>query len=124
MNNRSLVRLYQFLRITYTLYWGIIGLDKFFGIVTESHLRVSQLTLSLLPFNLAQLLQIVGVLELLIALLIWFKPRLGTLCGIVMMAAIVINLIAMGQHYDIAIHGATIGLGMVAFYDLCRILGR
>lgn len=124
MNTNTLVYLYQFLRITYTLYWGIIGLDKFFGIVTESHLRVSQLTLSLLPFTMAQLLQIVGVLELLIALLIWCKPRLGTLCGIILMTVIVSNLIAMGQHYDIAIHGATIGLGMVAFYILCGVLGK
>ena len=119
----KLVVLWWLLRITYGLYWGIIGIDKFFGYVTESELRVSELTLTLLPFPLETLLQIVGVLELVIALLFLTKwPKLGAYCGCILMGLIVINLVTMGEHYDIALHGIVIGIGMVGFIILTNVL--
>ncbi len=113
------------LKITYGLYWGIIGSDKFFGLVTESENRVSNVTLSLMSLSLPRLLQVVGIAEIFIAFLIltWW-PRYGAYAGIVLMAAIVLNLVLMGAHYDIAIHGATIGMGMIAFVILTSILRK
>ena len=116
-NERMLFSLaWWLLRLTYGTYWGIIGLDKFFGYVTESHNRVSTHTLVFFPFGLTTLLRLVGLLEITVALLILTKwPKIGTTLGIILMALIVMNLIAMKTHYDIAIHGTAIGLGMVGF---------
>ncbi len=113
------------LRVTYGLYWGIIGIDKFFGLATQSEKRVSQTILSLLPFSLPQLLHIVGILEICIALLILTKwPRLGAFLGVILMGLIVLNLIVMGSHSDIAIHGSTIALGMIGFILLSDFLKK
>ncbi len=119
MNFSSVSGICQFLRIVYGLYWGIIGVDKFFGFVTESEFRVSKLTLSFIPLSLPQLLRVIGTLEIAIAVMILTQwPRLGAICGIILMTAIIVNLIAMKEHYDIALHGITIGAGMLAFYFL------
>lgn len=116
---RKLTLTYWLLKITYGLYWGVIGVDKFFGALTESELRVSHLTLDLVPLSLENLLRLVGMLEIIIAVLILTEwPRFGALCGIVLMGIIVINLITMGEHYDIAIHGTVIAVGMIAFIAL------
>lgn len=122
---KELTAVWWLLKITYGLYWGIIGFDKFFGFVTESEKRVSGYTLNHIPVGLPRLLHIVGILEILIAFLIlthW--PKLGTFFGIILMGVIVANLIAMGTHYDIAIHGTTIGIGMVAFLVLTWVLKK
>ncbi len=122
---KKLTIIWWLLKITYGLYWGSIGIDKFFGLVTESENRVGNITLSLLPLSLPRLLQVVGIAEILIAFLILTRwPRYGAYAGITLMVAIVLNLVAMGAHYDIAIHGATIGMGMIAFLILTNVLKR
>lgn len=122
---RPLIQISWLLRLTYGLYWGIIGIDKFFGLLTESENRVGGATLALMPLSLKSLLQTVGVIEIFIAFLILTKwPKLGTLLGIFLMALIFINLIMMRNHFDIAVHGAAICCGMIAFLALSFLLDK
>jgi hypothetical protein len=112
----------KLLKITYGSYFCIIGFDKFFALFTESQNRVSALTLQLIPLSMPQLLGVVGILELFIGLLIFSKfMRLGIYLGIGLLILIVVNLIAMSDHFDIAIHGLAIALGMVAFAQLIAL---
>ena len=118
---KTVGRVWSLLRITYGLYWGIIGIDKFFGLLTESEDRVSELTMILLPVDLVWFLRVVGVLEIAIALMILTKwPRMGAIGGVVFMGLIILNLIVMGEHFDIAVHGATIAIGMIGFIMLTK----
>ena len=93
--------------------------------MTVSEQRVGQATLSLIPLSLTRLLHVVGILEIFIAVMILTRwPRWGSYLGLLLMAGIVLNLILMGAHYDIAIHGTVIALGMIAFLILTDILGK
>lgn len=122
---RKLTGTWWLLKIGYGLYWFAVGIDKFFGMVTVSEQRVGKVTLSLIPVSLRQLLHIIGAVEIIIAVMILTKwPRWGSYLGLILMAGIVLNLILMGAHYDIAIHGTIIALGMSAFIVLTEVLGK
>ncbi len=113
------------LKITYGLYYCIIGTDKFFGFVTESHNRVSVLALKLIPLSMQYLLFFIGAIELLVGFMILtFWTRLGSYLGFILMMIIVVNIVAIGKHYDIAIHGTTIGIGMLALAQLTPLVGK
>lgn len=121
----KLDKIWLLLKMTYGLYYIIIGSDKFFELVTESQNRVSTLTLKLIPLTMQQLLAFVGIMEIILGLMIltlW--TRLGAYLGFIFMMVIVVNLFAMGKHYDIAIHGTIIGIGMLALADLTSLVNR
>jgi uncharacterized membrane protein YphA (DoxX/SURF4 family) len=111
------------LKLTYGLYYLIIGTDKFFGFFTESQHRVSFLTLSLIPLSLNQLLYVVGLLEIIVGLLILSRwTRIGAYAGFALLVVIVANIVAMGKHYDIALHGTAIASGMLALARLTAFI--
>ena len=107
----------NFLRLVYSCYWGIIGIDKFFGVVTRSETRISSFVLSYSPVSLPTLFTFIGILEIVIALLIFFRPREGLILATLLMGIIVLNLILHGD-YDIAIHGAVIAAGQFGLFLL------
>lgn len=109
------------LRCIYGFYFLIIGVDKFFGYVTQSHERVSSLTMTLVSLPMAHLLALVGVVEIIIGLLFftrWYMAAAYSSCALMLL--IVINLICMGMHYDIAIHGFVIAMGILGFSMISR----
>lgn len=110
------------LKITYGMYFCIIGFDKFFGLVTESHNRVSAFTLFVILISLSKILAVTGILEIGIGLLMFTRfMRLAVYLGIGLLMIIVINLMSMGQHFDIALHGLAITFGMIAFAQLIAL---
>lgn len=119
---KAIDRAWVLLRITYGLYFLIIGIDKFFGFVTQSHERVSTVALSIVCMAMSQLLALVGILEIIIGLLFftrWYIP--AAYSALILMLLIVVNLTCMGMHFDIAIHGFVIAMGIIGFIMISKV---
>ncbi len=113
------------LKITYGAYFLIIGIDKFFGLVTESQNRVSSLTLKIIPCELATLLALVGIVEIVIGgLLLSRWTSIGAYSAFALMALITGNLLFLGKHYDITLHAFAVTAGAFALGQLSSLMQK
>lgn len=113
-----------------TLHWGLMavpllaGLDKFANLTTKWSdyvaPQIGSLVTTYTPYSVGQFMMGVGAVEILAALLIAVRPRIGGAVLGIWLAAIIANLL-IGMHYfDIALRD--FGL-MAAAFGLSR-LGR
>jgi hypothetical protein len=111
-----------------TLHWGLMavpllaGLDKFANLTTKWSdyvaPQIGSLIVSYTPFTIPQFMMGVGVVEILAALLVAVRPRIGGMVVGLWLAAIIANLL-IGMHYfDVALRD--FGL-MVGAFGLSRL---
>jgi hypothetical protein len=111
-----------------TLHWGLMavpliaGLDKFANMTTRWSdyvaPQISSMITSHTPFTVNQFMMGVGVVEILAALLVAVRPRIGGAVVGVWLMAIIANLL-IGMHYfDVALRD--FGL-MVGAFGLSRL---
>jgi uncharacterized membrane protein YphA (DoxX/SURF4 family) len=97
----------------------LAGLDKFFNILANWEMYLSPLAGRLIPFSPALFMQIVGVVEMAVGvLLLAGLTRIG---GYVMMAwlvAIALNLVSSGMFFDLAVRDVEMALGAFALARL------
>ncbi|MDP1880902.1 MAG: hypothetical protein Q8K60_08180 [Parachlamydiaceae bacterium] len=114
---------YKLLKIAFTLLAVFVGLDKFFN-----NFAVWELYLSA-PFNFLgdplKTMMVVGVIEIIVGIGIWFKPKIFAYVVAIWLFAIIINLILLGNFYDIALRDFALALSALALgrlsekYDCC-----
>src|ERR1044071_5684456 len=68
---------YQILHFGFTAAPIIAGLDKFFHVLVNWDQYLAPVVANALPFDGHTFMLIVGVIEIVAGLLVWFKPRLG-----------------------------------------------
>lgn len=107
---------YQLLHIAFALAPIIAGIDKFFN-----HLTVWSQYLSA-QFNVlgnAQTtMMVVGVVEILAGIGVWFKPKYFAWIVALWLAAIIVNLLLLEKFYDIALRDFGLFLGALALARL------
>src|SRR5687767_13248521 len=111
-----------------TLHWGLMavpllaGLDKFANITTKwtdyVAPQIGSLIVNQTPFTVRQFMMGVGVVEILAALLVAVRPRIGGVVVGLWLAAIIANLLIGMQYFDVALRD--FGL-MVAAFGLSRL---
>ncbi|HSW77134.1 MAG TPA: hypothetical protein VLG50_08810 [Candidatus Saccharimonadales bacterium] len=104
-------------RVTYALAPILVGLDKmmFTNFLVEWSKYVSPVVLQLLHLNLNHFLILVGVLEIVGGIMLWFYPRLGGYTVATLMGLVVINLLTMHMYYDIIVRDIIIMIGVIGF---------
>ena len=107
---------FQILRIGFTILPIIAGLDKFFHYLTNWDLYLSK------PFNVTgdthTTMLIVGVIEIIAGLGVWFKPRIFAYIVALWLIAIIVNLVLLQSYYDIALRDFGLVLGALALGKL------
>lgn len=107
---------YQILRFAFTVAPIIMGLDKFFNYLTnwEQYLAPS--------FNLFgnahTTMMVVGVIEIIAGIGVWFKPKIFAYIVSVWLLAIILNLLMLHKFYDIALRDLGLLLGSLALARL------
>lgn len=103
---------YQILRFAFTIAPIVAGLDKFFNYLTNWTQYLSS------PFNVFgdahMTMQVVGVIEIIAGLGVWFKPRIFAYVVAVWLLAIILNLLIIHNFYDIALRDLGLALGALA----------
>ena len=111
---------YQILHIAFVLAPLLAGLDKFFHILVNWDMYLSPAFARLSPLAPHDLMLAVGVVEILAALIVLFKPYYGGYLVTLWLWAIIINLLLIPGYYDIALRDFGLSLGASALARLSR----
>jgi uncharacterized membrane protein len=106
------------LRLTYGLVPIIAGADKFTDLLANWDQSLSPALTKLLPFAPHTFMMIVGVIEIVVGLIVFFKPRIGALVVCLWLIGIAINLITTGQYYDVAVRDLVMSVGAYCLFTL------
>jgi hypothetical protein len=106
------------LRAGFTIAPIAFGLDKFLGLLADWPTYQWSGVGSMLPGTANQVMLVVGVIEIAAGVLVAIKPRIGGYVVAAWLAAIIINLLLLGDHYDIALRDVGLLIGALALARL------
>ena len=114
---------YMLLRIGYTVLPLVMGIDKFFNVLTTWPQYLADWIDNIAPGTAQQFMYVVGGVEILAALIVAIRPRYGAYVVAAWLAGIIINLVSYGEWYDVAVRDFGLMLGaltlgrLASFYD-------
>jgi FtsH-binding integral membrane protein len=112
---------YQILHFGFTVAPIVAGLDKFLHLLVNWDQYLAPVIARMLPFSGHTFMLIVGVIEIVAGLLVWFKPRLGAYVVMAWLWGIIIDLLLVPGYYDIALRDFGLSLGALALARLSEV---
>jgi hypothetical protein len=106
------------LRIGFTLLPIIFGLDKFFDVLTDWSAYLAPWIDGIVPGTAHQAMLAVGVVEIAAGLLVAVAPRIGGYVVAAWLAGIIVNLLLLGDFYDVALRDFGLFLAALALARL------
>jgi hypothetical protein len=100
----------------------LAGLDKFLNLLTNWEQYVSPLAQRMLPLSPTSLMQIVGVIEMVVGLMILTKAtRLGAYVAAAWLVCITLALLTTGHFFDIAVRDLELAVAAFVLAKLTEI---
>lgn len=96
-------RAFILLRTVFTIAPIAFGLDKFAGVLTDWEQYLAPWINDLVPGTAHQAMLAVGVIEIVAGIAVAVVPRYGALLVAAWLAGIIVNLVSMGEYYDVAL---------------------
>ncbi len=102
------------------LHWGFVaapllaGLDKFAHLLTNWDKYLAPGLARALSMSPHGFMMIVGAIEIVAALVVALRPRIGSYIVAGWLAAIIVNLVIVGGHLDVALRDLGLLLGALA----------
>ena len=106
------------LRTVFTVAPIAFGLDKFFDLLTDWEQYLAPWINDLTPGSAHQAMLAVGVVEILAGVLVVMRPAIGGYVVAAWLAGIIINLLSIGDYYDIALRDFGLMVGALALARL------
>ena len=106
------------LRTAFTVAPILFGLDKFTNLMTDWTTYLAPWIDDLVPGTAQQAMYAVGVTEVVAGLLVAVVPRVGGLVVAAWLLGIIVNLVTLGDHYDVALRDVGLLAGAVALSRL------
>jgi hypothetical protein len=91
------------LRIGFIVAPILFGLDKFFDVLVDWERYLAPEINDLIPGNAHQAMLAVGVIEIVAGITVAIRPRIGGYLVAAWLAGIIVNLLLIGDYYDIAL---------------------
>jgi len=113
---------YQLLHIGFTVAPILFGLDKFFNLMTDWTQYLAPVVANIIPANTFML--IVGVVEIVAGLLVFFKPNIGAYVVALWLLGIIINLVLVTGFLDVALRDFGLLLGALALARLSVVYAQ
>lgn len=98
----------------------MVGIDKFFNRLADWERYLSDTVIELSPLSISNLMRVVGVIEIVAALLVAFRPRIGAYVVAAWLALIIVNLLLIPGFYDVALRDFGLLLGALALGRLAQ----
>jgi hypothetical protein len=111
---------YSILHLGFTVLPIVAGLDKFLHLLVNWDQYLSPTIARLLPFPRHTFMLVVGVIEIVAGLLVWFRPRRGAYVVGGWLWGIILNLLLVPGYFDVALRDFGLSLGALA---LARLAG-
>ena len=96
----------------------LFGLDKFVGLLTDWEQYLAPQIDALIPGTAHQAMLAVGVVEVLAGILVAVAPRIGGYVVAAWLAGIIVNLLLIGDFYDVALRDFGLLVGALALARL------
>ena len=112
------------LRTVFTVAPVLFGLDKFTNVLTDWTSYLAPVVPSVVPLPGQTIMYIVGVIEILAGLLVAFRPRIGSLVVAAWLFGIIVNLLILGNFYDVALRDFGLLVGALALNRLATAANR
>lgn len=110
---------YWALRVAYGAVPIVAGLDKFTNLLVDWKTYLSPLFVRLLPIPPATFLHLVGIVEIAVGVLVLLAAtRVGAYAAAAWLVCIALNILASGQHLDVAARDLVMAVGA---YTLARL---
>ena len=104
---------------TFTVAPILFGIDKFAKVLNNDWPGyLAPWVNDIIPGTGQQAMYAVGVVEIVAGLLVAFLPRLGAYVVALWLAGIIVNLVSMGDYYDIALRDFGLLIGALALARL------
>ena len=111
------------LRTVFTVAPILFGLDKFLGLLTDWEQYLAPWVNDLTPGTAHQAMLMVGVIEIVAGVLVAVRPQIGGYVVALWLVGIIVNLVSMGQFYDIALRDFGLFVAAVALARLATTYG-
>lgn len=109
---------FELLRTVFTVAPIAFGLDKFTNLLVDWPTYLAPVLPDLLPGSAQQLMYAVGVVEVIAGIVVWLLPRYGGLLVAAWLAGIIVNLLVLGDYYDVALRDFGLLVGALALWQL------
>lgn len=96
----------------------LFGLDKFFNLMVEWEQYLAPWIDNIVPGDAGQAMMAVGVVEILAGILVAVRPAIGGYVVAAWLLGIIVNLVSMGEYYDIALRDFGLLLAALALARL------
>src|SRR6266581_6818518 len=115
---------YWILRFGFTVAPILAGLDKFFHLLVNWDQYLPGVVANASPIQPHTLMLIVGVIEVVAGIGVWFKPRIFAYIVAVWLVVIIINLLLIPGYFDIALRDFGLFLAALALARLSQQFAR
>ena len=102
---------FTLLRVGFALAPILFGLDKFFDLMVNWEIYLAPWIDDIVPGTAAEAMYAVGVVEILAGIAVALKPRYGAYLVAAWLGGIIVNLLTLGDYYDIALRDFGLLLG-------------
>jgi hypothetical protein len=106
------------LRIGFVVAPILFGLDKFTNLLTDWTTYLAPGIDRLVPGSATSAMLAVGIIEIIAGLVVAVRPKLGGYLVAAWLAAIITNLLLLGDHYDVALRDLGLLLAALALARL------
>ncbi len=106
------------LRTVFTVAPILFGLDKFTNLLTDWSGYLAPWINDLVPGTADQAMYLVGAIEIVAGIVVAVVPRYGALLVAAWLAGIIVDLVSMGEYYDIALRDFGLFVGAIALARL------
>jgi uncharacterized membrane protein YphA (DoxX/SURF4 family) len=107
-------RAFFLLRTVFTIAPIAFGLDKFFNLLTDWTIYLAPWINDIVPGDAQQAMYAVGVVEIAAGVLVAVAPRLGAFVVAAWMLGIIVDLLTLGDFYDVALRDFGLLVGALA----------
>ena len=108
------------LRTVFTVAPVVFGLDKFTNLLTDWTMYLAPVVTDVVPLPAQTIMYLVGVVEIAAGLAVALKPRFGSLLVAFWLLGIIVNLIILGNFYDVALRDFGLLVGALALNRLSQ----
>jgi len=111
---------FQILRLGFTVAPIVAGLDKFFHVLVNWDQYLPPLVNNLTGGHGHELMFVVGIIEVIAGLGVWFKPKIFAYVVSAWLVVIIANLLMIPGYYDVALRDLGLALGALALGRLSQ----
>ncbi len=115
---------FTLLRVGFTVAPIVFGLDKFLNWLVDWPIYLAPQINDLVPGNAHQAMLAVGVIEIVAGIVVAVRPRFGGYLVAAWLAGIIVNLLVLGDFYDVALRDFGLLIGAVALARLATAFDR